>query len=225
MDFQKYLECNFNYEEPILTEELRDKLNINPNTLRQNLKKATDNGMITRYALKAGIYYRPNPKPLFRSSLSLDSVLKKKYLFDAANHRIGYVTGLSFANDLGLTTQNALAYEIVTNKEKMSSRKVIYGKSSVFLMKPKTLVTTRNYKLLQIFDLISSFEYYSEQRIEDSMGKYLDYLRDLNISWEEIKKYLSAYSERAQLAIYRSDLVYELASKQRTFQGSHSRSI
>ncbi|MFT8310886.1 MAG: winged helix-turn-helix domain-containing protein [Sporolactobacillus sp.] len=221
MDFQKYLECHFGYEEPILTEELRDKLNINPNTLRQNLKKAADRGIITRYALKTGIYYRPNPKPLFRSSLSLDSVIKKKYLVDSENQRIGYVTGLSFANDLGLTTQNALAYEIVTNKEKMSSRKVIYGKSSVFLMKPKILVTARNYKLLQIFDLISRFDDYNEGPLADSMGKCFDYLRDLNVSWEEIKRYLSAYSEHDQLAIYRSDLVYELASKQRAFQGSH----
>ncbi|MET1249040.1 hypothetical protein ABWW58_09655 [Sporolactobacillus sp. STCC-11] len=221
MDFQKYLERHFAYEEPILTEELRDKLTINPNTLRQNLKKAADEGYIVRYALKNGIYYRPNPEAVFRSTLSLYSVIKKKYLFDSTNHRIGYVTGLSFANELGLTTQNALAYEIVTNKEKMRSRKVIYGKSSVFLMKPKRVVTARNYKLLQIFDLIGSFDNYSERSLEDSMGKCLDYLQDLNSSWEEIKMYLSAYPERDQLAIYRSDLVYELASKQRAFQGSH----
>lgn len=54
-------------------------------------EKATDNGFIVRYALKDGIDYRPNPKAIFRSSLSLYEVIKKKYLYDLNNNRIGYL--------------------------------------------------------------------------------------------------------------------------------------
>ncbi|MDD9149357.1 MULTISPECIES: hypothetical protein [unclassified Sporolactobacillus] len=217
MDFQKYLERNFQYEEPILTEELLDKLDINPNTIRQYLKKAADNGFIVRYALKNGVYYRPDPKAIFRSSLNLYDVIKKKYLFDLNNNRIGYITGLSFANELGLTAQNALAYELVTNKESMHSRKVLYGKTYVFLKKPRVMVNNANYKLLQVFDLISSFDLYSEFTLDESMKKMIDYLKNVRISKEDFKKCLSFYPEKDQLAIYRSDLLYELAPKQPAF--------
>ncbi|GAY78706.1 hypothetical protein NBRC111894_4260 [Sporolactobacillus inulinus] len=201
MDFQKYLECNFKYEEPIFAEELKQKLNANPNTIRQYLKKATDSGVIVRYALKNGIYYKPNPNALFRSSLNLYDVIKKKYLFDQNTNRIGYITGLSFANELRLTTQNALAYEIVTNRETMRSRKVLYGKNTVFLKKPRFRVNNANYKLLQVFDLVSNFELYCDVTMEESMEKILDYLKDVKISKGRIKKML-IFLSRERSVIY-----------------------
>ena len=50
-----------------------------------------------------------------RSSLSIDEVIRKKYLQDGVN-RCGYVGGILLANQLGLTTQVPDLFDVFTNK-------------------------------------------------------------------------------------------------------------
>ncbi|TGA99840.1 transcriptional regulator [Sporolactobacillus shoreae] len=214
MDLQKYLENNYKFEEPILVEELKKELNMNPNTLRQYLKRATDSGMIVRYEKKKGIYYKPNPKAVFKSVLSLNDILKKKYLFDQSGNRMGYRSGLWLANALGLTVQNSPVFEISTNKEKTAVREVKFGESSVFLRKPRVPVNNSNYKLLQVFDLISKFQYYSEYSLEESLEILINYLKDTPLSKKEFNKCLQAYSYKVQTMVLRSGLRNEVSPEQ-----------
>lgn len=87
---------------------------MKPVSVRQQIKKLTDDGRLKRF--DTGIYYIPQ-KTIFRSgsTLSVDDVIRKKYLQDSVN-RCGYVGGILFANQLWPTTQVPVLYEVYTNK-------------------------------------------------------------------------------------------------------------
>ncbi len=94
--FEK-IKSKYNENEPIFLTD------IDFTSLRQQMKRLTEEGKLKRF--DAGIYYIPK-KSIFRSgsTLSLESVLKKKYLLDD-NNRCGYIGGMLFSHKIGLTTQ------------------------------------------------------------------------------------------------------------------------
>ena len=73
----------------------------------------TDIGKIKRY--DTGIYFIPK-KTMFKSGsqLSMRRVIEEKYLKEDSK-RCGYISGITFANQLGITTQVAMVLLPVTN--------------------------------------------------------------------------------------------------------------
>lgn len=131
-NFYNFLIKEYGYDEPIFSEDLQKELNINSNTLRQQLKRLTDDNQIQRCSFRDGIYFIPDPDSILKkSALSVNKIIKNRYLFKK-NERIGYVTGLDFANSLKLTTQVPGMIEIVTEKE--SSKKGMLITTNVGLL-------------------------------------------------------------------------------------------
>ena len=97
-----YLLANYKENEPILSASLSIS-GISPTNMRQQLKKLTDSGKLKRF--DSGVYYLPK-KSIFKSGspLAPEKVLECKYLREKDN-RCGYLSGLMFFNQLGLTTQ------------------------------------------------------------------------------------------------------------------------
>lgn len=199
MDLQNYIINNFGYDEPVLTEELYERLDINKNTVRQLLKRGTDSGEISRYKYKNGVYFIPNKKSLLENTLSFNKVVSKEYLVRNGK-RIGYITGLAFSNKLQLTTQIPAKIEIVTQEEAMSMRVVDYGIRKITLRKPRVNeINEKNFKILQVLDLMNNFENLSVEPIEKANDKILNYLSDVKVDDEELNRYLNQYPQRAQL--------------------------
>ena len=100
-----------------------------------------------------GIYFLPK-KTIFKSGSQLapEKVLECKYLRDK-DERCGYVSGLMFFNQMGLTTQVPMMYEVVSNKATNDYRETSLAKSRVIVRKPKVPVTEKNYKALQFLDI------------------------------------------------------------------------
>ena len=109
-----------------------------------------------------GIYFIPK-KSVFKSGsqLSLNDVIQCKYLQDETG-LCGYISGVDFANQLGLTTQVPMKKEIVTNKATKDYREVMVGNAKVILRKPKVVVNEENYKVLQFLDLMKDIDLVSE---------------------------------------------------------------
>lgn len=214
MELTKYLLKNYGYDEPILSRELNEELNINPNTLRQSLKRAVDRGELCRYEYKSGIYFIPNPKSILKKgTLSFNKVISKEYLFKDGK-RIGYVTGLSFANQLQLTTQNPAEIEIVTQNERTLKRRVDYKVRRLTLRKPRVKeINESNYKILQVLDLLNNFEKVSKDPIESAIDKIYNYLSGINIDNKELSYYLKKYPKKAQIRALENDIYNELTSK------------
>ena len=128
---------NYKANEPIFLSELNIS-GIKAVSVRQQMKKLTEDGRLKRF--DTGIYYIPK-KSMFRSGsvLSVDEVIRKKYLVDGVN-RCGYLGGILFANQLGLTTQVPGVYEVYTNKATTEYRETKLANLRVILRKPPQLL-------------------------------------------------------------------------------------
>ena len=155
----EYLLKNYKLNEPIFLADLQIE-GMSRANLRQQIKKLTDAGKVKRF--DNGVYFLPK-KTIFKSGsqLSPEKVLECKYLRDK-DKRCGYVSGLMFFNQMGLTTQVPMLYEVVSNKATNEYRETSLAKSRVIVRKPKVPVTESNYKVLQFLDLLKDVDVYSE---------------------------------------------------------------
>ena len=83
--------------------------------------------------------------------------------------RCGYLSGIRFANQLGITTQVSSVYEIYTNKATKDYRETRMANIKVILRKPYVKVDEKNASVLQFLDLIKEvvdirYRYMLQQR-------------------------------------------------------------
>lgn len=216
MELYQYLLDKYGYDEPILTEQLKEELKLNPNTLRQYIKRLSDKGSLTK--VQNGIYFIPKKKPIFGSAvLDTDQIIRKKFL---VNHSdiIGYKSGTNFANALGLTSQTAAVETLVTNKASAAKREVKVYKKRFIIRKPRVIVNKSNYKLLQVLDLLNNYEQYSEKPLEAAREKILMYLEDISMNESQVKECLNAYPIKTKLKVYELGLFDAVARRERVVQ-------
>lgn len=125
---KSYLLENYGYNEPVSLNELSIE-GLSENAVRQSVKRLVANGFLERY--DNGIYYIPKQGGLLGKSY-LDSILvvMRKYV-RSRTETYGYVTGLSFANQLGITTQMPAVIEVVSNRESTNGRVITVGNTKV----------------------------------------------------------------------------------------------
>lgn len=200
----EYIENKYKPNEPIFLAEL-DIPNMKPVSVRQQMKKLTEEGRLKRF--DAGIYYIPK-KSMFRSgsTLSIDEVIRKKYLQDGVN-RCGYVGGILFANQLGLTTQVPALYEVYTNKATTEYRETKLANLRVILRKPYCEIDTENAETLQFLDLIKEVVDISEVDGEELTKRLLGYMKKKNIGFESMKPFLPYYPDRIYKNMYEVGLL------------------
>lgn len=213
MKLYQYLLDEYGYDEPILTEQLKEELKLNPSTLRQYIKRLSDKGLLAK--VQNGIYFIPKKKPMFGSAvLDTDQIVRKKFLEDRGCI-FGYKSGTNFANALGLTSQTAAVATIVTNNASSAKREVNVYKKRVIIRKPRVNVNKSNYKLLQVLDLLNNYEQYSEKPLEVAKGKFLSYLEGVSLNEREVKEYLDAYPIKTKLRVYELGLLDAIARRER----------
>lgn len=200
----EYIENKYKPNEPIFLAEL-DIPDMKPISVRQQMKKLTEEGRLKRF--DAGIYYIPK-KSMFRSgsTLSIDEVIRKKYLQDGVN-RCGYVGGILFANQLGLTTQVPALYEVYTNKATTEYRETRLANLRVILRKPYCEIDTENAETLQFLDLIKEVVDISEVDGEELTKRLLGYMKKKNIGFENLKPFLPYYPDRIYKNMYEVGLL------------------
>lgn len=200
----EYIENKYKPNEPIFLAEL-DIPDMKPVSVRQQMKKLTEEGRLKRF--DAGIYYIPK-KSMFRSgsTLSVDEVIRKKYLQDGVN-RCGYVGGILFANQLGLTTQVPALYEVYTNKATTEYRETKLANLRVILRKPYCEIDTENAETLQFLDLIKEVVDISEVDGEELTKRLLGYMKKKNIGFESMKPFLPYYPDRIYKNMYEVGLL------------------
>lgn len=205
MELYQSLVKKYGYDEPIFMEDLKKEIDfLKPDALRQSVKRMVDNEKICRY--KDGIYFIPNPKSILKTrTLSVNKIINKKYLYNQSQ-RIGYTTGLTFANLLKLTTQNPGMIEIVTAAEKSAIRIVNFNKRKVALRKSRVEINNDNYKLLQVLDLLTNFDRLSTKPISIASKNILEYLSDVKITKDQLNKYLRNYPTKTSKNLIESEL-------------------
>ena len=201
----EYLLDNYKENEPIFLADLQVD-GMTRTNVRQQIKKLTDTGKVKRF--DNGIYFLPK-KTIFKSGSQLapEKVLECKYLRDKAE-RCGYVSGLMFFNQMGLTTQVPMMYEVVSNKATNDYRETSLAKSRVIVRKPKVPVTEKNYKALQFLDMLKDVDVYSEvtgKPLQDRLYRYMD---DANLSISEMEPYFAYYPDKLYKNLVETRVIY-----------------
>lgn len=199
-----YVEQNYAPNEPIFISDLVNS-GLKIEKVRNEVKSLTDEGKLKRY--DTGIYYIPK-KTIFNVEAipSRDLIIERKFLKDEKIN-IGYISGVLFANQLGLTTQVPSVYEIVSNKATRNYRKVEIGNANVILRKPRVSVTEENYKTLQLLDFVMEFEFLSEIKGKELKEKIFEYMKKAKISISLLREYTSYYPEKIYKNLYEMGLL------------------
>ena len=197
----EYLKYKYQPNEPIFLSNLSIE-GMSYNNLRQQIKKLVDGGLLVRY--DTGIYFIPEVT-IFKSGsqLSFNRVVKEKYLLDESREQCGYISGVYFANAVGLTTQVPMKYDIVTNKATKDYREVKLAQSTIIVRKPKIEVTSANHLTLQFLDLIKDIDSLSELEGTSLNNKLKDYIQKANLQFKEIEKYLDYYPDKIYKNMYK----------------------
>ena len=199
-----YLLENYGQNKPIFLSELAIP-GMKPVSLRQQLKKLTEDGRLKRF--DTGIYYLPK-KSVFRfgSMLSPDEVIRKKYLIDG-DSRCGYLSGIMFANQLGLTTQVPMVYEVYTNKATTDYRDTTLGSFRVIIRRPYVEVNDGNASALQFLDLIKEVSDISELDGMELTERLKGYMRANGLNFEMLQQYFPYYPDRIYRNMYEVGLL------------------
>ena len=199
-----YLMENYGENTPIFVSEL-DIEGLNESTLRVQIKKMTDAGMLKRF--DTGIYFIPK-KTIFKSgsTISVMQVIEKKYLKNK-DKVFGYLSGYMLVNMAGLTTQVPVVYEVVSNNATTDYRKIMINKTRVIVRRPKVPVTNENVRILQFLDLIKDVDVYSEEEGNSLKKRMLEIMKKLDITFSALEPYLSFYPEKIYKNMYETGVL------------------
>ena len=204
-----YLLKNYGYNEPIFLSELKID-GLSENAVRQSIKRLNQNGFLARY--DNGIYYIPRQDGLLlKSYLDPSLVIMRKYVKNKYDV-YGYVTGMSFINQLGLTTQMPAMMEIVTNKESTNGRTIMIGNQQVRIKKSSTPVSDYNADLLQFLDSIGQVEKYTEYSIDETIARLLAYVKKKQFTKAQLSEVSSIITGSTAKKLIEWGMIYEFAS-------------
>ena len=203
-----YLMENYGYNEPIFIKELSID-GLSQNAVRQSVKRLTAIGFLERY--DNGIYYIPRFDGLLgKSYLDPTEVIMRKYVENKSD-KYGYVTGLSFANQLGLTTQMPAMIEIVTNRESTNGRIITLGNQRVRVKSSPIIVSESNAELLQLLDSVGQAERYTELTMKETIDKLILYIRKKQFTKGQLSEVTSALTEATAKKMIEWGIIYEFA--------------
>ena len=204
-----YLMENYGYSEPIFLNDLSIE-GLSENAVRQSVKRLVASGFLERY--DNGIYYIPKHGGLLgKSYLDPSMVIIRKYVENQSD-KYGYITGLSFANQLGLTTQMPAVIEIVTNRESTNVRMLMVGNQKVRVKKSSISVSEDNAELLQLLDAIGQAERYTELTIEETIDILITYIRKKKFTKGQLSDVSSALTGATAKKMIEWGMIYEFAS-------------
>lgn len=204
-----YLMENFGYNEPIFLNDLSVE-GLSENAVRQSVKRLVANGFLERY--DSGIYYIPKQGGLLgKSYLDPSLVIMRKYVQNKSE-TYGYITGISFANQLGLTTQMPAIIEVVTNRESTNGRLITIGNQKVRVKKPTVTISDSNVELLQLLDSIGQAEKYTELSLEETIETMISYVKQKRFTKEQLSEVSSSITGATAKKLIEWGMIYEFAS-------------
>lgn len=194
-----YLEQNYEPGVPIFTSDIQIS-GLSEVNKRQQIKKLVDCGKILRF--ENGIYYFPKKSRIKGGvGLSADLVAQYKYI-ERNGKRIGFYSGHTLANYMGISTQVPSKKEIVSNNMSAIVREVEIGEFSYVIRRPVIQVTKENIKVLQLLELLKDLNMYADNEPELVKNQLIVYIKRNNIQRNMIDRYIEEYPMKTYKFIY-----------------------
>ena len=203
---KSYLLENYGYNEPIFLNDLKIE-ELSENAKRQSVKRLVANGFLERY--DNGIYYIPKQDGLLgKSYLDPFLVIMRKYV-RSKSETYGYITGMAFANQVGLTTQMPAVIEIVTNREATNGRTITVGNQKVRIKKAAVIVSDNNAELLQFLDGVGQTEKYTDFSMKETIEIMSAYVKRKCFTREQLAGVSSVITCTTAKKLIEWGLIYE----------------
>jgi hypothetical protein len=123
--------------------------------------------------LSKGKYYKPESTPFGDLLPAQKQVVKD--LLDDNGKIVGYLTGYSIYNQLGLTTQVSNTIQIGRNEVRPNFKRERY---TISFIKQKNTITKENIPLLQLLDAIRYIKKIPDASVESSCKRFLAILKN-----------------------------------------------
>ena len=201
----EYLSENYADGEPIFLTDIHID-GMTEENIRYHLKKMTDEGKICRF--ESGIYYFPK-KNIFgeNMTISTETVVLHKYI-SRRGRRVGFYSGYTLANRLGLSTQVPFKEEITSNYAPAQVREIHVKNRNYVLRRPTIEVTEENAYVLQFLDCLKDIDKAAEENMQDC-GKILtEFAKTHGITKEQVDRLLCYYPLKIYKAIYETGVEY-----------------
>lgn len=204
MEFYDFLVKKYGYNEAIQSNELSFDGYSVP-WIKKALKKMCDDGRLVRF--EKGIYYLPTETSLGKSKLDPRKVIIKKYIRNG-NETIGYFSGMTFLNMLGLSNQMPNTLEIYTNNEQAKVREVQVGSQKTVLRRSRTVVDNENAATMSFLELMNftNSSFYGR----DGRQKVADYIRENGITRKTVSECAPFFPDKAMRTMVESGIVYDI---------------
>ena len=137
------------------------------------LNRMTAAGKIVKLA--KGKYYKPETTPF--GNLQPPQAQVVKDLLEENGKTVGYLTGYSIYNQLGLTTQVSNTIQIGKNKIRPNFKRERY---TISFIRQRNTITKENIPLLQVLDAIRHIKKIPDASIESSCRRLLSILEELS---------------------------------------------
>ena len=137
------------------------------------LNRMVKSGKIAKLA--KGKYYKPENTPFGNLQPNQTQIVKD--LLEENGKIIGYLTGYSIYNQLGLTTQVSNTIQIGRNQTRPNFKRERY---TISLIKQKNTITKENIPLFQILDAIRYIKKIPDSNVESSCKRLLSIIKDLS---------------------------------------------
>ena len=201
----EYLKENYILGEPIFANDI-ELLGMTEENLRYHLKKLTDDGIICRF--EPGVYYFPKTSILGdKMQLSADTVALHKYIMRKGK-RIGYYSGYTLANRMGLSTQVPFTEEITSNYAPAQVRELTIKNRKYIVRRPTVEVTEENVKVLQFLDCLKDVDKCAEEEPEVCGRILTKYAIEHGITKEKVDMFIENYPMKIYKAIYETGVTY-----------------
>ena len=156
--------------------------------LKKTLSRLVASGKIIR--LSKGQFYKPEITEF--GSLRPPEYQVVKDLLEANNKIIGYLTGVSAFNKLGLTTQLSNTIQIGTNIDRKPKKR---GKYNIRFIRQKNTIYKDNIYLLQILDSIRFIKRIPDSGVTQSCLRIIALIEELpEIDRRSLAKYALKYN-------------------------------
>lgn len=198
-----FIKNSYKRDQPFFLKDLYLQFpDIKKGTIRESIRRLINEEKILK--INNGVYELPNPTRVLKSHVvNISNVVEQKYLKDKKNNLIGYRSGINFSNQLGLTSQTASVDVIYSNAVSNKKREIKLNKNRLIINAPRVEVTNKNYKLLQVLDLLTAFDQFSEYDLKQAEAKILSYISSIKLSPDQIERIVETYPLTTQVKFYK----------------------
>ena len=201
------LQNRFGTNEPIFTNEILEEMGeYSRPRVFQLLKKAEQDGKLVKF--DKGVYYIPTETRYGKSLISVEQVVRKKYISDN-DDVFGIYGGLQMQQSFMLTYQVPTAIEVVTNNETTWVRETKLRGRNVILRKSRLPITRENvdaYTLLELFSNIDMKKYFNDTSVQREV---LDFIRKKAIKGKDVYALVGAFPAKTTRNIMESGIINE----------------